>query len=101
MSTEKVVGLNGQPVTVEELPKYNTVVADVLEGVLKDVKAGKVTGVGMCIVYTSDDGEYDIDTAYVGRRLVLIAGASRLSHHLNLAQDGHAYRVPPEPPKEV
>ena len=78
-----VLNLNGQPVDVA-VP-YDGGLVDILERAIADVKRGEVRGIGLILVRT--DEPMDIDTSYQGRRLELIAGVSRLMHHLHLQQD--------------
>lgn len=79
----EVVGLNGKP--VDPAVAYDGGLVDMLERAIGLVKSGKARGIGLIVVSTNDP--MDIDTSYQGRRLELIAGASRLLHHLHIEQD--------------
>ena len=78
-----VVNLSGKPIDVA-VP-YDGGLVDILERAIADVKRGEVRGIGLILVRVSEP--MDIDTSYQGRRLELIAGVSRLMHHLHVQQD--------------
>ena len=81
--TDNVVGLDGKAVGSE--PDYNTDVISLLERALADAKQYKATGVAVALVLPpkDDKDDFDIDVYWHGRRLTLLAAASRLSHHIN------------------
>jgi hypothetical protein len=84
----KVVGLDGAAVAPEV--DYDAGLVDLLERGISEIKRGKICGIGLITIRKlAPDSEtnLDIETSYQGGRLVLIAGAARLMHHLNTDQD--------------
>ena len=79
-----VVGLDGKP--IEQPTEYDLEVVAVLERALADAKESKASGVAICLVSKNDD-TFDVDCYWHGRRLMLLAGASRLAHQINQCCD--------------
>jgi hypothetical protein len=83
-----VVDLQGQEVVIK--PDYDHGLVDLVEATIARIKSGDVIGIGLIELHTDPDD--DITTSYQGRRLSLLAGASRMVHHLNTALDAYVVR---------
>lgn len=83
--TDKIVGLNGEPVELEV--EYDVALLDILRLTMENVKTGKCVGLAV-IEIGPDDSGYQIESNYQGPRLSLLAGATRLVYKLNQSLDG-------------
>lgn len=88
----KVVTLAGKPADTTEIPNYDVGLVEMLETTIKEVKQGKVNSVAVVTArYADEDTQHkdymQIDTSWQGKRLLLLAGACRLLHRLNIDQD--------------
>lgn len=88
----KVVTLKGEPATSGEIADYDVGLVELLEACIKDVKQGKINSVAVVMArYGDEDNQHkdymQVDTSWQGKRLLLLAGATRLVHRLNVDQD--------------
>jgi hypothetical protein len=84
MTSDKVVTLQGRPVTDAELPTYDVACAEMVEEVLQEIKRGEVVGLAIVLLRPDDV----VSTRRVGNSLRLLAGAARLLHRFNRDCDG-------------
>lgn len=89
-----VLNLKGEPANPAELAEYDLGLVEILETCIRDVKKGKINSVAVVMCRYADDNHpqekndyMQIDTTWQGKRLLLLAGATRLLHRLNIDQD--------------
>jgi hypothetical protein len=93
MIDNKVVTLQGTPVTDAELPTYDVASAEMVEEVLAEIKRGEVVGLAIVLLRPNDV----VSTRRVGNSLRLLAGAARLHHRINRDCDGDETWNDPKP----
>lgn len=87
MSEEKIVGLDGKPVSVPN-PNVNDGLVSLLEEILADVKTGKIRSAIVCYTTPAPDGELLYQTSWAGSQITLLGAINRASYALNRGLDG-------------
>ena len=82
---DNIVALDGKPLEPET--KHDVALVELLERCIRDIKTGRANSVAVVLAGYDEANILQIDTSWHGKRLMLLAGASRLTHRLNLDQD--------------
>jgi hypothetical protein len=78
MISDKVVTLQGRPVTDAELPTYDLGLVEMLDEIVLEIKRGEVNGLAVAILRPNDV----VSTRISGNSLRLLAGSARLYHRI-------------------
>ena len=90
----EIVNLKGEALKPDEKAEYDVTIVEMLEGTIKDVKAGRVDGIAILCTVPADiteDGAEQISVEWKGKKLTLLAAASRLVFRLNKVIDENSY----------